>query len=352
MRNGFFHVDVNEQSRKYTAFVTEDGQYEYNKLPFGFANSPSIFVKYINKVLSDLVKKELLIVFIDDILISSETIDEHLSVLKIVFNTLAVNHIKLRLEKCKFLKTSIEFLGYRISFNKIMPSDKHVETVKNYPIPIDSKGLHRYLGFVSYFRKFIEGFNRKSVCLYDLLKRSTSNRSDFKFEDVHYKAFNELNTYLIEQPVLAIYSPSAETQLHTDASSRGYGGILLQRQNDNKFHPIAFFSRKTTEAESRLHSFELEVLAVVYSVQRFRPYLFGIRFTLITDCKAMELTLNKRDINPKIARWSIFLENFDFEKQHRSGDKMAHVDALSRIEVFTVEANSSVIFENNICINL
>jgi transposase InsO family protein len=151
---------------------------------------------------------------------------------------------------------------------------------------------------------------------------------------------------------LAIYSPFLETQLHTDASSGGYGAILLQRQLDDRlFHPVSFFSRKTTEAESRLHSFELEVLAVVYSLQRFRVYLFGMHFTLVTDCKSMKLTLEKRDINPKIARWSMFLENFDFEIVHRIGEKMQHVDALSRVEVLTIESSDLNLFENTICIN-
>jgi hypothetical protein len=157
----------------------------------------------------------------------------------------------------------------------------------------------------------------------------------------------------LSKPILSIYSPNLETQLHTDASSAGFGGILFQRQpSDNKLHPISYYSRKTTESESRIHSFELETLAVVYCLQRFRNYLFGMHFTLVTDCKSMKLTLEKRDINPKISRWCMFLDNFDYDIVHRSNEKMQHVDALSRIEVLFIESesNNNSIFENSICV--
>jgi hypothetical protein len=215
-------------------------------------------------------------------------------------------------------------------------------------VPHDFKSLHRFIGFISYFRKFIVDFNKTAGCLYDLLR----SKLDFTFNEKHLNAFNELRLKLLAKPVLSIFSPDLETQLHTDASSAGFGSIIMQRQpDDNKFHPVFYYSRKTTEAESRLHSFELEVLAVVYSLQRFRNYLFGLHFTLITDCKAMKLTLEKRDIKSKIARWSMFLEDFDFEVVHRKNERMQHVDALSRLEVLILEPENQNVFENSIYIN-
>jgi hypothetical protein len=198
-------------------------------------------------------------------LLATDSIDNHLILLKDILNTLAKNHVQLRIEKCQFLKTEIEFLGYKISFNRILPSDKHLKSIQSYPVPHDIRSLQRFIGFVSYFRKFILNFNKIASSLYEILK----NKSEFKFESKHLSAFNELRENLLSKPVLAIYSPFLETQLHTDVSSGGFGAILLQRQLDDRlFHPVSFFSRKTTEAESRLHSFELEVLAVVFRSAR------------------------------------------------------------------------------------
>jgi hypothetical protein len=231
-------------------------------------------------------------------------------------------------------------LGYDISYNNISPSFKHIQTVEKYPVPNDLKSLHRFIGFVSYFRRFISNFNKISYPLYELLKNK-----DFKFGEDHLKSFETLKSKLLSKPILSIYSPTAYTELHTDASSLGFGSIIFQRQeSDNKMHPIMFYSRKTTAAESKLHSFELETLAVVYSLKRFRCYLFGIQFQLVTDCQAVKFTLEKKDINPKIGRWSIYLEQFDFTIQHRSGDKMQHVDALSRIEIYSIELEDKVSF--------
>ncbi|XP_055622779.1 uncharacterized protein LOC129766284 [Toxorhynchites rutilus septentrionalis] len=186
MKNGFYHVDIAENSRKYLSFVTEEGQYEFNKLPFGYTNSPSIFARYVMKVLKKYVESGEIVVFIDDILVSTVTIDEHFDLLSRLFRTLADNHIELNMKKCSFLKTGVEFLGYYVTFNQIRPSNRLIEN------------------------------NRRG--------------SDFKFEAKHFESFERLKEALISKPVLSIYSPKLETQLHTDASSNGFGGILVQHQ--------------------------------------------------------------------------------------------------------------------------
>ncbi|XP_062704124.1 uncharacterized protein LOC134286516 [Aedes albopictus] len=346
MKNGFYHVDIAEGSRKYLSFVTEEGQYEFNKLPFGYTNSPAIFARYVMKVLKEFVDSGEIVVFIDDILASSVTVSEHMDLLSRLFRTLSDNHIELNVKKCSFLKTGIEFLGYYVTFNQIRPSDRHIENISNFPVPTNDKALQRFLGLMSYFRKFIYRYNHIASPLYELQNR---RGSDFKFESRHYESFDKLKGALISKPVLCIYSPKLETQLHTDASSNGFGGILVQRQTcDNQFHPTMFFSRKTTAAESVLHSFELETLAIVYSLQRFRVYLFGIHFTIVTDCNSLKATLDKKDVNPKIARWALFLEQFDYAIEHRSGTKMQHVDALSRMYCLAIEETEESInvFEN------
>lgn len=170
LKNGFYHVDLNEESKKYTSFVTDSGQYEFNRLPFGYANSPAIFVKFITKVLERYIKEGRVIVFIDDMLIASNTLSEHFRTLDEVFQTLADNHLELQFAKCQFVKTHLDYLGYEVQCNQIKPSDRHVESIKNFPIPTTRKSLQRFLGLVNYFRKFIQGFNVQAGPLYELLK--------------------------------------------------------------------------------------------------------------------------------------------------------------------------------------
>lgn len=329
---------MTEGSKQYTSFVTDSGQYEFNRLPFGYANSPAVFVKFITKVLDPFIRDGRVIVFIDDMLIASENIEEHFQTLREVLETLSDNHLELQLPKCQFVKTKIEYLGYDVQYNKIQPSEKHIQSVSDFPVPSSRKSLQRFLGLVNYFRKFIRGFNVQAGKLYELLKED----NDFIMTADHIQAVENLKGALISKPVLRIYSPTAETELHTDACSSGFGGVLLQRQTDDGLmHPVMYHSKKTSPTESKLHSFELETLAIVYCLQRFRIYLFGLRFKIVTDCNSLKHTLEKREVNCKIARWSMFLEQFDFEIVHRPGARMQHADALSRVNIYMIDEDES-----------
>jgi len=148
--------------------------------------------------------------------------------------------------------------------------------------------------------------------------------------DSKRNAFVELRTALSNPPDLSIFNPHYETELHTGASSHGFGAVLLQQQLDKKLHPVFFYSRKATAAESRYHSFELETLAIIYALRRFRIYLEHKPFLIVTDCSSLVQTLSKKSINPRIARWPLELESFNYSIAHRPGSSMAHVDALSR----------------------
>lgn len=347
-KNGFYHVDIAEDSKKYTSFITEMGQHEFNKLPFGYADGPEEFIRYVHKVLKDFIKRKVVVAFFDDLGLGTYTIEEHVELLSELLQVLADNHIKLNFAKCQFLKTRIEFLGYEIEFNKINPSNRHIASVQNYPVPVDVRSLQRFVGFVSYFRKFILDFHKIALPLYDLLK----NGSEFKFEKKHFEAFEKLRAILLSKPVLCIYSPDAETELHTDASAIGFGAILLQKQRfDDKLHPVMYFSRKTTDSESKLHSFELETLAVYYSLQRFRQFLLGLHFRIVTDCNSLAMTLKKCEVSRKIAGWVSFINDFDYEVVHRAGVGMQHVDALSRITIHAVSGLDEDVQNKNLFVN-
>jgi len=152
----------------------------------------------------------------------------------------------------------------------------------------------------------------------------------------------------VEAPVLGLYYYKDEVELHTDASAQGFGAVLLQRKEDKKLHPIFYFSKATTKDVAKYHSFELETLAIIYALRRFRIYVQGSRFRIVTDCNSLTLTLNRIELNPRIARWALELLEYDFELVHKSGKPMQHVDALSRnTNIMVVETNS---FEDKLII--
>ncbi|CAG9830104.1 unnamed protein product [Diabrotica balteata] len=345
LKSAFYHVNVEESSIKYTSFVTPSAQYEFLKMPFGLRNSPSVFMRYIHTIFKHLMEHNKLLIYIDDLLIATKTVEENLDILKEIFCLLVQNKLNLRLDKCSFLMTEINHLGYIINGDEIRPSDRHISAIKEYPVPRNVKQLHSFIGLTSYFRKFVPNFSIIAGPLYDLLKKNVS----FEFGREQMKSFYSLKQILMSKPVLALYSPTAETQIHCDASSSGYGGILLQKQADQKFHPVFFYSQRTTQAESKQHSFILELKAVINTLNRFRVYLYGIKFKILTDCNSVTTALQKKDVSPKIMRWSLILDNFDYIIEHRSGTSMKHVDALSRCfgSILIIEENT---FEHNLAI--
>lgn len=337
LKNGFHHVRMNEASIPYTSFVTPIGQFEYLRMPFGLSNSPRVFNRYIQFIFHDLICRGELLVYLDDMLIATQTVPEHFKILTEVFRIAAKHKLRFNFDKCSFGYCEVEYLGYIVNEHGIRASTKHVDAMLNYPVPKNQKQVRQFLGLASYFRRFICNFSVIAKPLYDLVKKNV----DFIFGEKEQEAFEYLSSILTKTPVLAIYSPTAETELHCDASSSGFGAILFQKQSDNKFKPVFYFSQRTSPVESKYHSFELECLAVVYAIKRFHVYLYGISFKVMTDCDSFRLTLNKQDVNTRISRWALFLQNYDFSIFHRPNKNMQHVDAFSRCHaILVLEANT------------
>lgn len=180
----------------------------------------------------------------------------------------------------------------------------------------------------SFFRQFVPSFSKIA---YPLTKLEHSD-GPFVFDEECRKTFLTLKQKLVEAPVLCIYDHKRETELHCDACSRGFGASLMQKQDDKKFHPVAYYSKTTSAAESKLHSYELETMAVIYALRRFHTYFDRRPFKIVTDCDAFVRTLANENNSSKIARWALLLEQYNYTIKHRPGKSMAHVDALSRME--------------------
>lgn len=326
LKNGFFHVDVEESSRKYTAFVTHNGQYEFLKVPFGLCNSPAVFQRFINHIFRDLISNGVVLTYVDDIIIPSKSVEEGLSKFKVVLQRAKEFGLNIQWKKCQILKSTVDFLGYIIEDGQIKPSNEKTKAVQCFPEPKTIKQVQSFLGLSGYFRKFIMNYSVIAKPLSDL----TRGEQVFVFDEIQKSAFLQLKDILSSKPVLQIYSPDLETELHTDASKYGFGSILMQRGNDLKLHPVCYMSKKTTSAEEKYNSYELEVLAVINSLKKFRVYLLGRKFKIVTDCSAFQKTMEKKELVTRVARWALILEEFDYSIEHRAGSAMRHVDSLSR----------------------
>lgn len=324
LTSGYYQVPMCENSKRYTAFATPDGLFEFERMPFGLANAPSVFQRIINSMLKG--KQNLALAYMDDLLVTSQTIEEGLDKLERVFQLLRSAQLKLNIKKCDFFQTRINYLGYEISADGIRPGVAKIQAVIDFPIPKNVHEVRQFVGLTSYFRRFIHNFSVIAKPLTNLTKKNAV----WCFDEPQIKAFNELKSKLTTRPVLALYDPQAELEIHTDASKIGIGAILMQRINLETFHPIAYYSRQTTSDESKLHSYELETLAVVCALIRFRVYVLGKTFKVVTDCAAIRSTMTKKDLIPRVARWYLTMQEYDFTVEHRDGAKMSHVDALSR----------------------
>lgn len=323
MASGFHQIPVHPDSVEKTAFVTPEGQFEYLAMPFGLRNAPSVYQRCITKALCNVNSKPL--VYMDDVLCHSKTIHEGLQHLDEVLCALSEAGFSFNLKKCKFLKSQIEYLGYSLQCGEVRPNTRKIQALVDAPSPKTATQVRQFLGLASYFRKFIPGFSQIVGPLYPLTKLKGPIKWTDKFEEIRRKIIKILTS----EPVLTIFDPELPVELHTDASSEGYGAILIQRK-DNLPYVIEYFSRRTTEVESRYHSYELETMAVVRAVEHFRHYLYGRHFTVFTDCNSLKASKSKVDLTPRVHRWWAILQAYDFDIVYREGRGMEHADYLSR----------------------
>lgn len=341
MAQSYHQVPIAPNDTHKTAFVTPRGHYEYTRVPFGLANAPSVFMRMINKLVEsmegnrDTKSPNEILAFLDDLLLPSRDVESGLQLLETVLQKLETENLKLNIDKCSFLQNRVTYLGHEISSEGIQPGQTKLNAVSQFPVPSNVSEIRQFIGLCSYFRKFIFNFARIARPLTDLTKKNAT----WVWGSEQEESFMQLKTSLCTKPVLALFDPALPTEIHTDACKLGIAGILLQKQSDDTLRPVMYFSRVTSKEESMYHSYELETLAVVESLRRFRIYVVGKHIKVVTDCTAVRATLTKRDIIPRIARWWLSIQDYDMSIEYRPGERMAHVDALSRNPLDTVNIN-------------
>lgn len=322
IKEAFYQLELDEESRPLTTFITQKGLYRYKRLMFGFSCAPEKFQKTIEQLLAPHPR---CLNFLDDILVYTEKEEDHDTVLKEVLNTLRQYGVLLNETKSVFKVTKIEFLGHIFDADGVRPAESKVEAIQNFRSPQTKEELRSFLGLVNYLGSFIPDLGTKTHCLRELEKKDK-----FTWTSVEQGAFEELKAAVGNAETLVAFNPELETRLVADASPYAIGAVLIQFKN-HKPSPIAYASKRLTDTERRYSQTEKEALALVWAVEKYRFYLLGISFELETDHKPLEAIFSPQS-KPcmRIERWVLRLQAFSYRVVYRKGASNI-ADPLSRL---------------------
>eukprot|EP00253_Pinus_taeda_P019879 PITA_19879 len=320
LRSGYHQIRMKDEDIAKTAFRTRYGHYEFVVLPFGLTNALETFMCLMNGIFHPYLDQFVLI-FIDDILIYSCTIEEHHEHLRIVLQTLREHQLYAKFSKCDFFKEEIQYLGHVITKDGIAVDLEKIKAIMEWPVPKDVADVRSFMGLVGYYRRFVEGFSKVAFPITSLQKKGKL----FHWTPNCQKSFEQLKHLLTTAPILSISDPNKDYIVCTDASKEGLGGVLMQEGR-----VIAYESRKLKEHEQKYSAYDLELATVIHALKMWRHYLMGRKFLLHTDHHSLTNYFSQPTLNARQARWVDFLSGFDFDIKHLQGKENKVADALSR----------------------
>ncbi|MES9884855.1 MAG: reverse transcriptase domain-containing protein [Sedimenticola sp.] len=323
---GYHQVALGEDSKDFTSFVTEFGQYRYNYLPFGLKNAPSAYQRCMSQLFQKFNFKFLL-VYIDDILIYSKSFDEHIQHLELVFATIQKANVKLRASKCEFMKEKMKYLGHIFTKDGVQADDSKTDLIRNYKRPTTIKELKQFLGLAQFYRKFIKDFSKICKPLHEL----TSRKKQFKWSQEAEQAFVLLKQKLINPPILQFPQFDRTFYLWTDSSDSAIGFVLGQKDENNRNTVIMYGGKQLSKCERAWSATERECFALFYAIKECHCYLADKPFTVYSDHQALT-SLKKTSINNgRLMRWSLLLSGYDFDIEYLPGKRITNADFLSRM---------------------
>ncbi|KAJ8751836.1 hypothetical protein K2173_026032 [Erythroxylum novogranatense] len=319
LRAGYHQIRVYEPDIPKTAFRTHEGHYEFVVMPFGLTNAPSTFQSLMNEVFRPFLRKFVL-VFFDDILVYSKSWEEHMQHLQSVLTILSQHQFFAKEEKCVFAVERIEYLGHILTGDGIEPCSSKIQAVLDWPVPTTVRAVRGFLGLAGYYRKFIKHYGTIAAPLNRLM-----SKEGFIWTQEAAEAFEHLKQTLSHAPVLRLPDFSQPFVIECDASGSGIGAVLMQQNQ-----PIAFFSEGLKGAALKYSTYEKEMLAVVKSVRKWRPYLLGNSFIVRTDHRSLKFLLEQRITTPAQARWLPKLMGYEYRIEYKKGAENTAADSLSR----------------------
>ncbi|MFS7973284.1 putative nucleotidyltransferase, Ribonuclease H [Helianthus anomalus] len=319
LRSGYHQIRMRPGDEWKTTFKTRDGLYEWMVMPFGLSNAPRTFMRLMNHVFWELIGK-CVVVYFDDILIFSKTVEQHQQHLNQVFGVLRAQKLYGNKAKCHFFASEVLFLGYLISGSGIRMDKSKVEAITSWPIPKTLHEVRSFHGLASFYRHFIRNFSSIVAPITDCLKGTP-----FTWTTAATATFEDLKKRVTQAPVLALPNFQIMFQVECDASGFGIGGVLSQENR-----PIAFFSEKLNEARQKYSTYDKEFYAIIRSLEYWRHYLLPSEFVLYSDHQALRFINGQNKLNSRHAKWVEYLQDFSFVIRHKSGASNTVADALSR----------------------
>nr|XP_021325913.1 uncharacterized protein LOC110438340 [Danio rerio] len=326
LTKGYWQVPLSENAKPKTAFSTPSGHWQYRTLPFGLHGAPATFQRMMDIILRP--HHAYAAAYLDDIVIHSETWEDHLDRLRRVLSELRRAGLTANPHKCHLALSEAKYLGFQVGRGLIQPQEKKVEAVRIAPRPVSKIQVRAFLGLAGYYRCFIPNFSSLAAPLTDLTRKGKPEKVNWT--PAAEEAFRSIKTALTSEPVLRAPDFGCPFLLQTDASDTGLGAVLSQVQEGEE-HPILYISRKLTPAERKYAAVEKEALAIKWAVLELRYYLLGRQFTLVTDHAPLQWMARAKDTNARVTRWFLALQDFHFNVRHRAGTANANADGLSRI---------------------
>jgi len=330
LRTGFYQIPVAEADIHKTAFRTRYGLFEYCVLPMGLTNAPATFMHLMNQSFHDFLDRFVL-VFLDDILVYSRSLEEHKRHVTQVLDRLRKMKLYAKKSKCEFFKSEVEFLGHRIGAKGLQVMPEKVKAVSEWPRPESASDIRSFVGLCGFYRRFVKDFSKIAAPLTDLTKDDVK----FNWGPAQQSAFDELKAAILSAPILLLPDEAAARSgqrpytVHTDASDFAVGAVLQQDQGHG-LQPIAYLSHKLLSAESNYAVHEKELLAIVQACEEWRHYLHGTKFRICTDHNSLKYFQTQPILSSRQIRWKQRLAQFDFTIDYVQGATNVVADALSR----------------------
>ena len=331
---GYHHVPIAEDKHK-TAFPSRLGLLQYTAMPFGLTNAPATFQRLMERVLAHMNRKDCL-VYIDDVLIWSKSFEEHLRKLEQVFQAFEKAGLRIKPRKCHICCKSVLYFGHLLSSDGIRVDPARVKAIREMPAPSKAKSIESFLGLVNYYRRFVRNLSEIEAPLRDVISNAT-----FVWTEEAQPSFDEIKKFIARDLILAYPDPTALLVVDRDASDVGLGSIISQIGSDGTEHPIAYASRVLAPSEKKLSVMEREWLAVVWAItEQFHCYLYCSKFVVQTDNRPLSWMRTLTRPAPRIARWILKLQEYDFVIVHRPGSSNLNAGTLSRLPLNAVLVQS------------
>lgn len=329
MSQAYQQVEIDLESQKLTTISTHKGLFQYRRLSYGIASAPGLFQREMEKICQEL---DGVLVFFDDLLVWGDSVSEHNNRLKNLCIKLRNAGLKLKREKCSILTNEIEFLGYKINANGILPSEKKINAIDKLAKPTNVKELQIFIGMINYYSKFIKNYADIMEPLYALLRKDNC----WDWSQKCNQAFNLAKQKLMSSEILVQYDTNLPLKITCDASPNGVGAVLSHTFKDNTDRVIAYASRALSKAEKNYSQLDREALAIVFAVKIFHQYVYGRCFILETDHKPLTYIFGGKKGLPQMAssrvqRWGVFLSGYNFDIKHIKGKDNCMADGLSRL---------------------